>query len=79
MGEKSGKIYNDYSLLNPPLGKGTLITILIGAFGEVRKAIHKITQQTRAVKIISKRATSKEDQNKLKDEVNILKTLVCTM
>jgi calcium-dependent protein kinase len=31
--EKTGKIGKDYTLLNPPLGKGT--------FGEVRKAIHK--------------------------------------
>jgi calcium-dependent protein kinase len=32
---KQGKINKDYTLLNPPLGKG--------AFGEVRKAIHKTT------------------------------------
>ena len=31
VGEKTGKIYKDYTILNPPLGKG--------AFGEVRKAI----------------------------------------
>jgi calcium-dependent protein kinase len=60
--EKAGKINNDYSLLNPPLGKGYQpIFIYAGAFGEVRKAVHKITHQTRAVKIISKRATTTED------------------
>ena len=32
--------------MNPPLGKG--------AFGEVRKAVHKITEAQRAIKIISK-------------------------
>ena len=31
--EKEGKITKDYTLLNPPIGKG--------AYGEVRKAIHK--------------------------------------
>lgn len=49
---------------------------LIGAFGEVRKAVHKITLQTRAVKIISKRTTSSKDQERLINEVNVLKTLV---
>lgn len=31
--EKSKKINQDYTIMNPPLGKG--------AYGEVRKAIHK--------------------------------------
>ena len=31
--EKDGKVTKDYTLLSPPLGKG--------AYGEVRKAIHK--------------------------------------
>lgn len=26
VGEKAGKIHNDYSLLNPPLGKGKSVT-----------------------------------------------------
>jgi calcium-dependent protein kinase len=33
--EKSGKITKEYNLVSPPLGKG--------AYGEVRKAIHKTT------------------------------------
>ncbi len=33
--EKMGKISKDYTLLNPPLGRGS--------YGEVRKAIHKTT------------------------------------
>lgn len=44
VGEKSGKINNDYSLLSPPLGKGINFLKILGAFGEVRKAVHKITR-----------------------------------
>lgn len=47
-----------------------------GAFGEVRKAVHKTTRLTRAIKIINKFSTSQEDQKKLLNEVNILKELV---
>lgn len=79
--EKLGKINKDYTLLNPPIGKGSsLLTpsfnnlAIQGAFGEVRKAIHKKTGLMRAVKIINK--TSKEEQEKLVNEVNVLKELV---
>ncbi|KAL4500065.1 hypothetical protein ABPG73_011173 [Tetrahymena malaccensis] len=65
--EKYGKISKDYQLLNPPLGKG--------AFGEVRKCVHKATNLTRAVKIISKAQTPKAEQDRLKQEVEILKQL----
>ena len=47
-----------------------------GAYGEVRKAIHKKTEVSRAIKIINKKATSKEDHEKLFNEVQILKQLV---
>jgi calcium-dependent protein kinase len=47
-----------------------------GAFGEVRKAIHKATGIERAVKIISKSATSAEEQERLINEVEILRQLV---
>lgn len=66
--EKSGKITKAYSILNPPLGKG--------AFGEVRKAIHKQTSIHRAIKIINKASQSQEEQEKLLNEVKILKGLV---
>lgn len=78
--EKLGKINKDYTLLNPPIGKGIIFINLsltfLGAFGEVRKAIHKKTGLMRAVKIINKSSTSKEEQEKLINEVNILKELV---
>ena len=38
---KTGKITKDYTLLNPPLGKGEKLWLILGAYGEVRKAIHK--------------------------------------
>ena len=63
------KVYN--------LIKGYVLRgIKIGAYGEVRKAIHKKTNITRAVKVISKSKTDSEAQKKLINEVNILKKLV---
>ena len=47
-----------------------------GAFGEVRKAIHKKTNMLRAVKIINKAHAPKEEQERLLHEVEILKTMV---
>jgi len=35
--------------------------LLQGAYGEVRKATHKISNTSRAIKIISKNNTSPED------------------
>jgi hypothetical protein len=75
--EKSGKITKEYNLVSPPLGKGWYPYILpLGAYGEVRKAIHKSSGQVRAVKIISKQHTSQVEQERLKNEVEILKRLV---
>lgn len=67
VGEKAGKISREYQLISPPLGSG--------AFGEVRKAVHKASGLSRAVKIISKSATSEEDHERLVNEVEILRKL----
>jgi len=67
IGERIGSIRDYYSLLSPPIGKG--------AFGEVRRAIHLQTNVTRAVKIIKKSLTSKEQQEVLINEFNILKMI----
>lgn len=48
----------------------------LGAYGEVRKAIHKRSNVVRAVKVIYKSKTGKEAQERLINEVNILKRLV---
>ncbi|CAD8100160.1 unnamed protein product [Paramecium primaurelia] len=65
--EKLGRITKDYTLLNPPLGSG--------AYGEVRKAIQKSTNLMKAVKIIHKSQTSKEEQERLMNEVKMLQKL----
>jgi len=48
----------------------------LGAYGEVRRALHKKTNVLRAVKIIYKDASDKEDHDRLINEVNILRGLV---
>ena len=60
---KTSKINEEY-LLGETLGQG--------AFGTVRKAIHKLTNQERAIKILKKR---QQDERKLFLEVNILSKL----
>ena len=60
---KTTKINEEY-LFGETLGQG--------AFGTVRKAVHKLTQQERAVKILKKR---QQDERKLFLEVNILSKL----
>ena len=47
-----------------------------GAFGEVRKAIHKATNISRAVKIISKAHAPADEYEKMRHEVEILKSMV---
>ena len=50
----------------------------IGAYGEVRKALHKKTNMLRAIKIILKETTNEEEISRLINEVKILKGLVCS-
>ena len=47
-----------------------------GAYGEVRKGVHKVTNQIRAIKIISKEKASKIEVERLRIEIEILKRLV---
>ncbi len=56
-----GSVEADYTLISPPLGEG--------AFGEVRKAIHKATGLERAVKIIRKTSSTPAELEAIKDEV----------
>ena len=60
---KKGLITNDYTL-SSPLGSGS--------FGTVRKAVHKLTGQTRAIKILKK---ADQDEVKFHLEVEILSKL----
>ena len=65
--ENSGDIRKDY-IIEQEMGTG--------AFGEVVKACHKASGIKRAIKVIKKESTSLEEQQKLINEVGILKTLV---
>ena len=60
---KKGSINQDYNF-GDPIGSG--------AYGTVRKALHKLTNQTRAVKILKK---SNQDECRLFLEVDILSKL----
>ena len=51
------------------------LTIPVGAYGEVRKCLHKENKALRAVKIINKKYLADEEKKKLLDEINILKQL----
>ena len=48
----------------------------LGAFGEVRKCLHKKVKQVRAVKILRKDALNQQDVERFIHEIEILKTLV---
>lgn len=60
--EKRGKITNDYDILTV-LGKG--------GYGEVKKVIHKITGDVRAMKIIRKESCDESYLKSLGNEINI--------
>lgn len=57
----AGKVDKEYELISPPLGAG--------AFGEVRKAIHRASGLERAVKIIYKDKSDPVELAKIIDEV----------
>lgn len=64
--EKKGKVTNDYDV-GEIIGKG--------GYGEVKKVIHKITGETRAMKIIKKESCDEGYLKSLTNEINILRTL----
>ena len=50
-----------------------LTILFIGAYGEVRKCLHKETRALRAVKIINKKYLAAEERQRLLNEIDILK------
>jgi calcium-dependent protein kinase len=64
--EKKGKVTNDYDV-GEVIGKG--------GYGEVKKVVHKITGETRAMKIIKKESCDEGYLKSLTNEINILRTL----
>jgi len=47
-----------------------------GAFGKVKKCVHKLSGQVRAVKILKKEFINETDQKRFFDEISILKKMV---
>lgn len=64
--EKKGKITNDYEV-KESVGKG--------GYGEVKKVIHKITGELRAMKIIKKESCDEVYLKSLSNEINIMRQL----
>ncbi len=67
VGEKKGNILESYTF-EKNLGSG--------AFGEVKRAKHKLTGIVRAIKIIKKSGMSESEIQDLKNEIEILRKLV---
>jgi hypothetical protein len=49
---------------------------VLGAYGEVRKCMHKQTKALRAVKIINKKCLEEDEKLKMLNEISILKKMV---
>mmetsp|Transcript_16089 Transcript_16089/g.11605 ORF Transcript_16089/g.11605 Transcript_16089/m.11605 type:complete len:81 (+) Transcript_16089:969-1211(+) len=64
--EKKGKIVNDYEVMMV-MGRG--------GYGEVKKVVHKLTGEVRAMKTIRKEACDEWHLKTLTNEINILKQL----
>ena len=52
-----------------------MFNVYIGAYGEVRKCLHKETKSLRAVKIINKKCLEEEEKQKMLTEIGILKQM----
>ena len=66
MKENTGNI-KDFYKISSCIGRG--------AYGEVRKCLHKETKALRAVKILNKKYLPKDELEKLVNEIDILKKL----
>ena len=73
---KDDSLYKNYNM-KEKIGEGTNFKFsLLGAFGVVYKATHKITGEQRAIKFIDRTSVSPEKEVKLMQEIEILKKLV---
>ena len=78
--ENFGNI-KDFYKISSCIGRGKFLKYssfikliyIIGAYGEVRKCLHKETKALRAVKIINKKRLAEEEKLKLLNEIDILK------
>lgn len=65
--ENQNPFLKEYKMSKDVLGKG--------GFGEVRQAVHLATQQVRAIKILYKHNYTKEEYEKIMNEIAIMKSL----
>jgi calcium-dependent protein kinase len=74
--ENTGNI-KDFYKISSCIGRGKSIHLFmfVGAYGEVRKCLHKETKALRAVKIINKKYLAENEKERLLSEINILKQL----
>ena len=74
--ENTGNIKDSYKITSC-IGKGkSCVLTRVGAYGEVRKCMHKETKALRAVKIINKKCLEEEEKQKMLNEIQILKKMV---
>lgn len=84
IGEKKGNISDHYDFLKI-LGEGMFFFYFLnsfcnkfhlGSFGQVKLARHKVSGQTRAIKLIKKGNLSQNEEYELRNEIEILRNLV---
>ena len=54
----------------------TSFIVSLGAFGEVRRCVHKLSGAVRAVKVLTKEFIDEEDKERFYAEIEILKRMV---
>ena len=71
----TSRIFTRFLLVLEEVSNRFNIQFFIGAYGEVRKCLHKETKALRAVKIINKKYLAENEKERLLGEINILKQL----
>lgn len=72
--ETQGLLNSNYDFLCK-LGEGKS-SLTLGTYGTVHKAMHKCTKEIRAIKMIRRNGTSKDEEKKLREEIKVLKKMV---
>lgn len=73
--ENRGSI-KDFYKISKCIGRGKFDKLkYLGAYGEVRKCLHKETRALRAVKVINKKYLVESEKQKLLNEIDVLRQL----